>query len=64
MRGTIIIGDLTYFSLADVRLKMFIEMQTDLRAQFLELLEVRGRVRLAEQTRGRSPASVVIAAAA
>lgn len=51
-------------SLADVRLKMFIEMETDLRAQFLELLELRERVRQAEQTRARRPASVIIAAVA
>jgi hypothetical protein len=51
-------------SLADVRLKMFIEMETDLRAQFLELLELRERVRQAEQTRARRPALGVIAAVA
>jgi hypothetical protein len=51
-------------SLADVRLKIFIEMETDLKAQFLELLELRERVRQAEQTRARKPASVVIAAVA
>jgi hypothetical protein len=50
--------------LADVRLKIFTEMEADLEAQFLELLELRKRVRLAEQTQGRRPAPVVIAAAA
>ena len=51
-------------SLADVRLKMFIEMETDLRAQFLELLELRQRVHQAEQARAFEPAPVVIAAVA
>jgi hypothetical protein len=51
-------------SLADVRLKIFTEMEADLEAQFLELLELRERVRLAEQTRARRPAPVVIAAVA
>ena len=51
-------------SLADVRLKIFIEMETDLKAQFLELLELRERVRQAEQTRARKPAPVAIAAVA
>jgi hypothetical protein len=51
-------------SLADMRLKNFIEMETDLKVQFLELLELRERVRLAEQTRARRPAPVVIAAVA
>jgi hypothetical protein len=49
-------------SLADIRLKIFTEMEADLEAQFLELLELRKRVRQAEQTRGRRPALVVIAA--
>jgi hypothetical protein len=53
--------DSTCFSLADVRLKMFIESQTNLKAQFLELLELRERLREAEQTRARKPASDVIA---
>ena len=57
-------GDLTCLSLADVRLKRFIEMETDLRVQFLELLELRQRVRQAEQARASEPASVVIAAVA
>jgi hypothetical protein len=51
-------------SLADVRLKIFIEMETDLKVQFLELLELRERLRQAEQTRARKPASVIIAAIA
>jgi hypothetical protein len=56
-------------SLADVRLKMFIEMETDLRAQFLELLGLRERLRQAEFTaelqknkaKARKPAPVAIA---
>ena len=56
--------DLKRLSLADVRLKKFIEMETDLKALFLELLELRERVRLAEQTQARRPAPVVIAAVA
>ena len=58
-------------SLADVRLKMFTEMEADLGAQFLELLELRERVRQAEpladiqnKTRARKPAPGVIAAVA
>jgi hypothetical protein len=51
-------------SLADVRLKIFAEMEADLEAQFMELLELRERVRQVEQTRARKPASVVIAAVA
>ena len=43
-------------SLADVRLKIFTEMEATLEAQFLELLELRQRVRRAEQTRDRRPA--------
>jgi|HubBroStandDraft_6_1064221.scaffolds.fasta_scaffold471178_2 hypothetical protein len=56
--------DLKRLSLADVRLKKFIEMETDLKALFLELLELRERVRQAEQTRARKSAPVVTAAAA
>jgi hypothetical protein len=52
------------FSLADVQLKRFIEMEIDLRAQFLALLQLRERVRLAEQTPAPTPASVIIAAVA
>jgi len=51
-------------SLAEARLKIFTEMEADLEAQFLELLVLRERVRLAEQTRARRPAPVVIAAVA
>ena len=51
-------------SLADVRLKLFIEMEIDLKAQFLELLERRERLRQAEQTQARKPAPVVIPAVA
>jgi hypothetical protein len=43
-------------SLADVRLRIFAEMEADLKAQFMELLQLRERVRQAEQTRGRKPA--------
>jgi hypothetical protein len=50
--------------LADVRLKIFTEMEADIEAQFLELLELRERVRQAEQTRARKSAPVVTAAAA
>ena len=56
--------DLKRLSLADVRLKKFIEMEIDFKAQFLELLELRQRVRQAEQARTRKPAPVVIAAVA
>jgi len=38
-------------SLADVRPKIFTEMEADLEAQFLELLELRERVRQAELRR-------------
>ena len=51
-------------SLADLGLKIFIEMEADREAQFLELLQLRGRVRQAEQTRARKPARVVIATVA
>lgn len=51
-------------SLADVRLKIFIEMEADLKDQFLELLDLRERLRQAEQTRAFGPASVVMAAVA
>ena len=58
-------------SLADVRLKIFAEMEADIEAQFLDLLELRERVRQAElranmrsKTWARKPASVVIAAVA
>ena len=51
-------------SLADVRLKIFSEMEADLEARFLELLKLRERVRQTEQTRARRPAPVVITAIA
>ena len=51
-------------SLVDMRLKIFTEMEADFEAQFLELLELRERVRRAEQARARRPAPVVIAAVA
>jgi hypothetical protein len=56
--------DLKRLSLADLQLKKFIEMETDLRVQFLELLELREQLRQAEQARARKPAPVVIASAA
>jgi hypothetical protein len=58
-------------SLADIRFKIFTEMEADLEARFLELLELRERVRQAElsadmqsKTRTRKPAPVVIVAVA
>jgi hypothetical protein len=49
-------------SLADVRLKIFSEMEADLEAQFLELMELREQLREAElladmqnKTRARGP---------
>jgi hypothetical protein len=58
-------------SFADVRLKIFTEMEAALEAEFLELLELRERLRRAElsadmqnKTRARKPAPVIIAAAA
>jgi len=58
-------------SLAGVRLKIFTEMEADLEARFLELMELRERVRQAEpladiqnKTRARKPAPVVIDAVA
>jgi hypothetical protein len=47
--------DLKRLSLADLRLKIFIETEIDLKGQFLELLELRERLRQTEQTRARSP---------
>jgi hypothetical protein len=56
-------------SLADVRLKIFTEMEADLESQFLGLMELRERLREAElsadmqnATRVRKPALVAIAA--
>ena len=58
-------------SLADVRIKLFTEMEAKLEAQFLELLKLRERVRQAElranmqsKTRARKPAPVVSGAVA
>jgi ribosomal protein S12 methylthiotransferase accessory factor YcaO len=58
-------------SLADVRLRIFTEMEADVEAQFLGLMELRERLREAElsadlqnATWARSPAPVVIAASA
>ena len=58
-------------SLADVRLKIFTEMEADLEMQFLELLELRERLREAElladmqnKMRARKPAPVATAAVA
>jgi hypothetical protein len=58
-------------SLADVRLKIFTEMEADLESQFLGLMELRERLREAElsadlqnATRARKPALVAIAAGA
>jgi hypothetical protein len=44
--------NLKRLSLANVRRKIFTEMEADLEAQFLELLELRQRVRRAEQNAG------------
>jgi hypothetical protein len=58
-------------SLADVRIKLFTEMEANLKAQFLELMKFRERVQQAElsaspqsKTRARKPHPVVIAAVA
>jgi hypothetical protein len=51
-------------SLADVRLKIFTEMEADLEAQFQELLQLREWVRQAEQTRARKPTPIVMVAVA
>ncbi len=58
-------------SLADVRIKIFTEMEANLETQLLELMTLRERVRQAElsaspqsRTRTRKPAPVVIAAIA
>jgi hypothetical protein len=58
-------------SLANARLKMLAWIETDLHTQFLELTELRERVRNAQlsadlqnKTRARKPAPVVVAAAA
>ena len=63
--------DLKRLSLADVRLKIFTETEAYLAAQYLELMELRERLREAElsadlqsKTRARKPAPIIIAAAA
>jgi hypothetical protein len=63
--------DLKRLSLAGVRLKIFTETEAYLAAQFLELMELRERLReaqlsadLQKTTRARKPAPVVIAAVA
>jgi hypothetical protein len=57
-------------SIANARLEMLTRTETDLHAQFLELTELRERLReaqlsadLQKATRARKPAPVVIAAA-
>jgi hypothetical protein len=57
-------------SIANARLEMLTRTETDLHAQFLELMELRERLReaqlsadLQKATRARKPAPVVIAAA-
>ena len=42
-------------TLADLRQRIFAEMEADLKAQLMELLQLRERVRQAEQTRDRKP---------
>jgi hypothetical protein len=63
--------DLKRLSLADVRLKIFTETEAYLAAQFLELMELRERLReaqlsadLQKTARARKPAPVIIAAVA
>jgi hypothetical protein len=56
--------NLKRLSLADMRLKIFTEMEANLEAQFLKVLQLREPVRQAEQTRARKPAPLVIAAVA
>jgi hypothetical protein len=47
-------------SLADLRLEILTQMDSDLEASFLELLELRERVREAEQLRSRTPALIKV----
>jgi hypothetical protein len=54
--------NLKRLSLASARLEILIRTDTDLKAQFLELIELRERLQKA--TRARKPAPVVIVAAA
>jgi hypothetical protein len=60
--------NLKFSSLPDIRLKIFAEMEADLEAQFLELLDLRERVRKAASLQGtaraRRPAPGIIAATA
>jgi hypothetical protein len=63
--------DLKRLSRVSARLEMFIRRDADLHTQFLELMELRERLREAElsavlqnATRARKPAPVVIAAVA
>jgi hypothetical protein len=63
--------NLKSLSVANARLEMLTRTETDLHAQFLELTELRERLReaqlsadLQKATRARKPAPVVIAAAA
>ena len=49
-------------SLANARIEMLTRAEVDLKAQFLELMKLRERLR--EATRARKPAPVVIASAA
>jgi hypothetical protein len=62
--------DLKRLSMANARLEMLTRTETDLHAQFLELMELRERLReaqlsadLQKATRARKPAPVVIPAA-
>jgi hypothetical protein len=63
--------NLKHLSLTDARLEILARTQTDLQAQFLELMELREQVRTAQLSadlqnvaRASEPAPVVIAAAA
>jgi hypothetical protein len=47
-------------SLADLRLEILTQMESDLEASFLELLELRERVREAEQLRSRTSALIKV----
>lgn len=59
---------LKLIALADLRLEIFTKLEVDLEAQFLELLELRERMRkladLQRTTRARRPAPGVMAAIA
>jgi len=60
--GTKMNRDLKRLSLANAQLEILTRTETDLKAQFLELMKLREGLR--EATRARKPAPVVIAAAA